>query len=54
MALAEAKAAVRSLGVAALPAALPARLARFELAGTTPGPLARRVALVLASATGRL
>ncbi len=54
MALAEARAAARSLGVAALPAALPARLARFELAGAKPGPLARRVALVLASATGRL
>jgi 15-cis-phytoene synthase len=54
MALAEARAAARSLGVAALPAALPARLARFELVGAKPGPLARRVALVLASATGRL
>ena len=53
-ALAEAATAARSLGVAALPAALPARLARFELAGRTPGPLARRLALVLASAAGRL
>ena len=53
-ALAEARIGVRSLGVAALPAALPARLARFELAGHKPGPLALRFALVLASATGRL
>jgi phytoene synthase len=53
-ALAEARAAARSLGVAALPAALPARLARFDLAGRQPGPLAKRFALVLASATGRL
>ena len=53
-ALAEARAAARSLGVAALPAALPARLARFDLAGRQPGPFARRLALVLASAAGRL
>lgn len=53
-ALAEARAAARSLSVAALPAALPARLARFDLAGRKPGPLAKRLALVLASATGRL
>jgi 15-cis-phytoene synthase len=53
-ALAEARAAATSLGVAALPAALPARLARFQLAGRQPGPLAQRIALVLASATGRL
>jgi phytoene synthase len=53
-ALAEAHAAAGSLGVAALPAALPARLARFDLAGRQPGPFAKRLALVLASATGRL
>ena len=53
-ALAEARAAARSLGVAALPAALPARLARFDLDGRQPGPFAKRLALVLASATGRL
>ncbi len=52
--LAEARVAARSLGVAALPAALPARLARFDLAGRQPGPFAKRLALVLASATGRL
>ena len=53
-ALDEARAAARSLGVKALPAVLPARLARFDLAGRRPGPLAQRLALVLASATGRL
>ncbi|HEY1425641.1 MAG TPA: squalene/phytoene synthase family protein [Caulobacteraceae bacterium] len=53
-ALAEARAAGRSLGVKALPAALPARLARFDLAGRRPGPLSQRLALVLASAAGRL
>jgi phytoene synthase len=53
-ALAEARAAPRALGVAAAPAALPARLARFDLAGRQPGPFAKRLALVLASATGRL
>lgn len=53
-ALAEAREAAPSLGVAALPAALPARLARFDLAGRQPGPFAKRLALVLASATGRL
>ena len=42
------------LSVAALPAALPARLARFDLAGRAPGPLARRLSLVLAAATGRV
>ena len=40
--------------VAALPAALPARLARFDLAGRAPGPLAKRLSLVLAAATGRI
>jgi phytoene synthase len=54
LALDEARATARSLGVAALPAALHARLARFDLAGRQPGPLAARLALVLASATGRL
>jgi len=53
-ALAEARAEARSLSVAALPAALPARLARFDLAGRQLGPFAKRLALVLASATGRL
>ena len=53
-ALTEATASARSLGVAALPAALPATLARADLAGRRPGPLAQRLALVLASATGRL
>lgn len=53
-ALGEARAAARSLSVAAFPAALPARLARFDLAARTPGPLAKRLSLVVAAATGRL
>jgi phytoene synthase len=54
LALSEARAAARSLSVDALPAALPARLARYDLAGQTPGPLRKRVALILAAATGRV
>jgi phytoene synthase len=42
------------LSVAALPAALPARLTRFDLARRPPGPLRRRLSLILATATGRL
>jgi phytoene synthase len=53
-ALAEARSAGRSLSAAAFPAALPARLARYDLAGRRPGPLDRRVAIVLAMATGCL
>jgi phytoene synthase len=53
-ALAEARVAARALSAAAFPAALPARLARYDLAGRRPGPFAARLALVLASATGRL
>jgi phytoene synthase len=53
-ALGEARASAKGLSVAALPAALPARLARFDLAARTPGPLAKRLSLVAASATGRL
>jgi phytoene synthase len=53
-ALAEARTAARSLGAAAFPAVLPARLAHYSLAGREPGPFARRLVLVLASATGRL
>jgi 15-cis-phytoene synthase len=52
--LAEARTAARRLSVAALPAALPARLARYDLAGRSPGPLAKRLALVAASLTGRI
>jgi phytoene synthase len=52
--LSEARSLVKGMSVAALPAALPARLARFDLASRDPGPLARRLALVLASATGRI
>jgi phytoene synthase len=53
-ALADARIASRRLGVAALPAALPARLARYDLAGRQPGPVTKRLALVLASLTGRV
>jgi phytoene synthase len=53
-ALDEARQLARTLSVAALPAALPARLAGFELAGRQPGPLAKRLSLILATATGRL
>ena len=53
-ALAEARRAASSLGVAAFPAALPARLARFDLEGRQPGQLAKRLSLVWASATGRI
>ena len=53
-ALAEARVAAKALGAAAFPAVLPARLARYALAGRRPGSLAARLALVLATATGRL
>jgi phytoene synthase len=53
-ALAEARLAARELSVAALPAALPARLARFDLAGRTPGLASKQLSLVWASATGRV
>jgi len=53
-ALAEARSSARSLGVAAFPAALPARLARYDLSGKRPGPLARRIALIVAAAAARI
>lgn len=53
-ALAEARAGARRLGVAAFPAVLATRLARYDLAGRTPGPLRRQLSLVVASATGRI
>jgi len=53
-ALAEARRSARRLSVAALPATLPARLARADLAGRTPGTLSKQLNLILASATGRL
>jgi phytoene synthase len=53
-ALADARTAARSLSVSALPAALPARLARFDLVGAQPGPIAKRLSLLAASLTGRL
>ena len=40
--------------VAALPAALPARLARFDLAGRSLGPIGKRLSLTAATATGRV
>ncbi|HXQ17879.1 MAG TPA: squalene/phytoene synthase family protein [Caulobacteraceae bacterium] len=52
--LAEARAAASHLSVAAMPAALPARLARFDLAGRSPSGFTKRLALVLAAASGRL
>jgi phytoene synthase len=53
-ALAEARLGAKSLSVAALPAALPARLARFDLAEVSPGPLRKQLTLIWASASGRL
>ena len=53
-ALGEARKLAPTLSVAALPAALPARLARLELAGRQSGPLAKRLSLIVATATGRL
>jgi phytoene synthase len=53
-ALEEARVAARALGVAAFPAVLPSRLARFDLADRRPGQLAKRLSLVWASATGRI
>ncbi len=53
-AVAEARTAARALSPAAFPAALPARLARFDLAGHAPGPIGKRLSLVVAVATGRI
>jgi phytoene synthase len=53
-AIAEARAEAAGLSVAAMPAALPVRLARFDLAGRRPGVLRKQLSLILASATGRL
>jgi 15-cis-phytoene synthase len=53
-ALGEARRLAPTLSVAALPAALPARLARLDLAGRQPGPLAKRLSLIVTTATGRL
>ena len=52
LALDEARRARFSIG--ALPAALPARLARFDLAGRAPGPIGKRLSLIAATATGRV
>ncbi len=51
-ALAEARSEAKELSVAAMPAALPARLARYDLAGVQPGRLRKQLALVIAAATG--
>jgi len=53
-ALKESQAAARTASTIAFPALLPARLARYDLAGRTPGPLRKRLALTLAAATGRV
>jgi hypothetical protein len=53
-ALSEARRSARALSVTALPAALPARLARFDLSGRTPGVLRKQLGLIVASATGRI
>jgi hypothetical protein len=49
-----ARSEARRLGVGAFPAVLAVALARHDLAGRAPGPLARRLKLIAASATGRL
>jgi phytoene synthase len=53
-ALAQASAEAPKLGVTAFPAALPAALARYDLAGRAPGPFRRRLRLVFAAAAARL
>ena len=53
-ALTQVRAVAASLSVAALPAALPARLARFDLAGRSPGLLRKQFSLIVATATGRV
>jgi phytoene synthase len=53
-ALAEARIGAVRLSVAAMPAVLPARLARFDLAGRSPGAFTKRLALVIASGSGWL
>ncbi len=52
--LSEARIAARGLSVAALPAALPARLARFDLRSGGAGPVRRRLSLLSASLSGRV
>jgi phytoene synthase len=53
-ALNEARLGAKAISAAALPALLPARLARFDLAERTPGPFRRQLSLVLAVAAGRV
>jgi len=53
VALDEARASARRVSAAALPALLPARLARFDLAGRSPEPLIRQLGLIFAVMAGR-
>jgi phytoene synthase len=53
-ALAQARVSARSLGVTAFPAALSARLARFDVDKSAPGPLRKRLALVIAAARAQI
>jgi phytoene synthase len=53
-AIAEARTAARALSTAAFPAALPARLARFDAAGRSLGPFRKQLSLILATAIGRV
>jgi phytoene synthase len=53
-ALIQARSSARRLGVKALPAALPARLARFDLAGRKAGPIAKQFGLIVSAASGRV
>jgi hypothetical protein len=53
-ALAEARKDAGRLSVAALPAALPARLASADLAGRSQSALGKQLSLILASASGRV
>jgi len=53
-ALAEGRTAARRLSVSAFPAALPARLARYDLLDRTPDTLEKQLSLVLAAVRGRI
>jgi hypothetical protein len=53
-ALDETRLGAKATSAAALPALLPARLARFDLAGRAPGPFRKQLSLVLAVAAGRI
>ena len=53
-ALSETRSNARALSVQAFPAALPARLARFDLAGVSPPAWRKQLSLVFSAATGLL